>query len=212
MNVRALAILLALTACESASPRQLDLDRVRVTSDARLRTDTVGGEEFAETATFVLVDAENTATDGAYITLAGELSDGEDHVVGELKAQSLWIPGGETRTFALVDHERKPRPNAKAARIKVRSATIPDHPPPARVDHIREIEDNGKLVVQGKLHNEAARPGDIMVIASFHGPDGRPTTRPFSIVRVPANTDQDVQFVSTPGAKHGTIYVGDMTY
>jgi hypothetical protein len=172
----------------------------------------VGEGEHTETATFVLVDAENTGPDGAYITLGGELADTDDHVVSEFKPQSLWIPGGETRTYALVDRERKPRPTAQKARIKVRSATIPERPPPARIDHVREIEDNGKLVVQGTLHNEAARPGDIMVIASFHGPDGRPMTRPFSIVRVPATAQQDIQFVSPPGAKHGTIYVGDMNF
>jgi hypothetical protein len=52
----------------------------------------------------------------------------------------------------------------------------------------------------------------IVVIGSFHGADGRPMTRPFSVLRVAANTDQSVQFVSTPGAKHGTIYVGEMSY
>jgi hypothetical protein len=168
--VRALLIVLALTACEKPTRRQLDLDLVRVTSEARLRTDTVGDGAFTETATFVLVDAENTGAEGAYITLGGELTDTANHVVSELKPQSLWIPGGETRTYALVDRQRQPRPAARRAVIKVRSATIPEAPPPARVDRIRVLEDDGKLVVQGTLHNDAGRPGDIMVIASFHVP------------------------------------------
>ena len=46
------------------------LDRSSVTPDARLRTDTVGEGEFAPPATFVLVDAENTGAEGAYVTLA----------------------------------------------------------------------------------------------------------------------------------------------
>jgi hypothetical protein len=29
---------------------------------------------------------------------------------------------------------------------------------------------------------------------------------------VPPHTDQPVQFVSPPGAKHGTIFVGDMSF
>ena len=98
------------------------------------------------------------------------------------------------------------------AKILVRQATIPSEPPAAYVDQIREIVDNGNLVVQGVLHNDAKRPGQIVVIASFHAADGRPMTRPFTIQRVAAGATQAVQFVSTPGAKHGTIYVGDTAY
>jgi hypothetical protein len=206
-----LLIVLSILACEKPSRRALDLDLVRITGEGKLRTDVVG-DNVTETATFVLVDAENTSKDGAYVTLAGDLADVAGLPVAEFKASSLWIPAGESRTFALVDRERKPRPTAVAAKIIVRSATIPDQPPPAVVDQIREIEDDGKLVVQGVLHNKAPRRGQIVVIASFHAADGRPMTRPFSILRVPPGTDQSVQFVSPPGAKHGTIYVGEMNY
>jgi len=210
--VRAFWVLvLLIAACEKPSRRDLDLDLVRITGEGKLRTDTVG-DAIEETATFVLVDAENTGKEGAYVTLAGELADAGGAVVGEFKAQSLWIPAGESRTYALVDRDRKARPTAQAAKIRVRSATIPDKPPPAHVDQIRTVDDAGKLVVQGLLHNEAARRGQIVVIASFHAPDGRPMTRPFSIVKIPAQTDQWVQFVSPPGAKTATIFVGEMSY
>jgi len=209
--VRAWILLLLLVGCEKTSRRTLDLELVRITGEGKLRTDVIG-DNITETATFVLVDAENTSKDGAYVTLAGDLADAAGVPVADFKASSLWIPAGESRTFALVDRERKPRPTAIAAKIVVRSGTIPETPPPATVDQIREIEDDGKLVVQGTLHNRAPRRGMIVVIASFHGADGRPMTRPFSVLHVPANTDQSVQFVSTPGAKHGTIYVGEMSY
>src|SRR6202012_3358257 len=117
----------------------------------------------------------------------------------------IWVPAGESRTYALVDRARLPRPTAAAAKIIVRSATIPASPPPARVDQIREVHDNGNLVVQGVLHNDAHRKGNIVVIASFHGPDGRPMTRPFDVVMVEAHADRPVQFVSPPGATRGTI-------
>ena len=198
-------------ACEKPSRRQLDLALVRITGEGKLRTDVVG-DAIQETATFVLVDAENTGKEGAYVTLAGDLADSTGKVVAEFKAQSLWIPAGEQRTYALVDRDRKPRPTATQAKIQVRSATIPDHPPPAWVDQLREVPDNGNLVVQGILHNDAARRGDIMVIGSFHASDGRPMTRPFSILKVPAGETRAVQFVSPPGAAHGTIYVGDVSY
>jgi uncharacterized protein YdeI (BOF family) len=200
---------LLLPACESRGVGTLDLDRIRVTTDARLRTDTVG--ERGARATFVLVDAENTASDGASVTLAGELFDAGGARVGELRAQSMWMPAGASRTFALVAHEGE-LPTATAARVHVRGALVPPAPPPAHVDDRRELVDDGKVVVQGVLHNDAERGGSIIVIASFHDDGGRPMTRPFSVVFVPPHDQRPMQFVGPPGSKHGDMYVGDMTY
>lgn len=204
--------LLALVACEGSKARELDHDRIRVSPDAELRTDTVGEGKWAEQATFVLVDAENTADDGCYVTLAGELGDAAGAKVTDLRPQSLFVPAHESRTFALVDREHKPRPTAAGAKIFVRGAIVPASPPAATIDGIREIPDNGKLVVQGLLHNAAARAGNIMVIASFHDAAGKPMTRPFTMVRVDKGETQAVQFVGPPGSQHGTIYVGDVVY
>jgi hypothetical protein len=214
---RALLLALAVAAVAACSgggtkSRELDHDLIEVTPDAKLRTDTIGEGKFAEQATFVLVDAENHGTEGAYVTLGGELADGSGAVLGELRPQSLWLPPGEQRTFALVDRERKPRPSAAAARILVRGANIPTTPPPARVDAQREVVDEGRIVVQGTLHNDASRAGQITVIASFHDADHKPMTRPFSLVRVEANGSTAVQFVGPPGSQHGTIFVGDTLY
>ena len=209
--MRALLLVL-IAACDPPKVRQLDLDLVHVSPDARLRTDTVGEGKFAEQATFVLVDADNIAKEGAYVTLGGELADATKAVVGELRPQSLWIPAGETRTFALVDREGKPRPTAAAAKIKLRGAVVPDSPPAARVGELRELVDQDRIVVQGMLRNDAARAGNVMVIASFHDADGRPMTRPFSMIRIAANDHQLVQFVGPPGSKHGTIFVGDAIF
>ena len=209
--MRAVFVLLALAACEKSANKLLDLDKIVVTGDARLRTDTVGAGEFARKAMFVLVDAENTSGDGAIVTLGGQLTDGSGAKVSEFKPMSLWIPAGETRTYALVDRTQEPR-QANAAHVVVSSATIPPFPPTAHVDQIRELADNGNLVVQGVLHNDADKRGQIEVIASFHGVDGRPMTRPFTVLLLQAHADQPVQFVSPPGAAHGTIFVGDVNY
>ncbi len=210
--IRALALLLALAACDAKEARQLDLDLIHISPDAQLRTDAVGEGKFEERATFVLVDAANGAREGAYVTLTGELADASGAKVGELRTQSLWIPAGETRTFALVDRERQPRPTAASAKIHVRGAAVPSSPPPARVGELREIPDDGKLVVQGNLHNDAERGGQIVVIGAFHDAAGRPMTRPFAVLHVEPHTTQVVQFVSPPGAKRGTIFVGDAVY
>ncbi|MGE5185185.1 MAG: hypothetical protein ACM31C_24115 [Acidobacteriota bacterium] len=205
-------LVVALVGCSAGKSRELDHDKIRVLPAITPRTDTVGEGKFAETSTFVLVDAENDAGEGAYITLSGELADAAGAEVGVLRAQSLWIPPGEQRTFALVDRERKPRPTAAAARIHVRGASVPASPPPAHVGELREVPDNGRIVAQGIVHNDADRAGNLVVIASFHDASGHPMTRPFSMVRVAAHATQAVQFVGPDGSVHGTIYIGDTVY
>ncbi len=208
-----LALAWAVIACSPSKPsRQLDLDAIAVPGAARLRTDTVGEGRFASTATFVLVDAENTARDGAYVTLAGQLTDAQGAVLGQLKPQSLWIPAGERRTFALIDEQRTSRPTASAARVVVRGALIPDEPPRAWIEDIHSFDDHGKTVLQGKLVNSADRIGQIVVIASFYDATGQPMTRPFQTVEIDRKQSRSVQFVGPEGSKRGTIYVGDAVY
>jgi hypothetical protein len=202
-----------LAACGPSKPaRQLDPEAIKVPGAANLRTDKIGDGKFETTATFVLVDAENTAHQGAYVTLAGQLTQRSGTVVGQLKPQSLWIPAGERRTFALIDEQRVPRPEAHAARIVVRGALVPDEPPRAWVEDIHSFEDHGKTVLQGKLVNSAKRIGQIVVIASFYDTAGQPMTRPFQLIDIDKNQSKVVQFVGPEGSKRGTIFVGDAVY
>jgi hypothetical protein len=235
--VRALILILVVGACGRSSPaKNLDLDRIRV-EEARLRTDTVGGDpktygttpgmnrelrdyiqqsnegaRFSDQATFVLVDAENTGDVGAIVTLGGDLRDGAGQTLGLLKPESLWIPAGERRTFALVESERKSRPTAAGAQITVRGAKIPEEPPVMRVEELHTFDDFGKAVVQGTLVNDVDRAGQAMVLASFRDATGKPMTRPFSLVQIGAKTRRSVQFVGPPGSKSATIYLGDLIY
>jgi hypothetical protein len=225
--VRFLVVALLLVACERTPVRELDLERIEVRG-ATMRTDTVGDTEIA---TFVLVDARNLATEGAYVTLGGELVDAAGTDVGQLTPQSLWIPAGDTRTFALVDTERKPRPTAKTARAKVRGARV-DHPPLVHLEELHTFDDHGQLVLQAYLVNEAERDGVIMVVGAFHDAGGRPLTRPFTVVKIQgkqdpvtpgdcpeAGTNRDplaskcgIRFVGPPGAVRGTMFVADTVY
>lgn len=208
-----LAMVAVLGACSERTPqRELSLDAIRVTGDFKVRTDTIGDGGHATTATFLLVDAENTAGEGAYVTLAGALVDAGGATVGQLKPQSLWIPPGERRTFALVDTERVPRPTSTSARIEVKGAKIPPDPPRARIEQLHVFDDYGKAVVQANLVNDAARPGRIMVIAAFHDANGQPMTRPFEMMPIGGKQTRPLQFVGPPGSKTGTIFVGDVVY
>lgn len=205
--------LLAGGACGRSEPqRNLDLDAIRISGDARMRTDVVGEGKFASTASFVLVDAENTAAEGAQVTLGGAFTDSTGAAIGELTSQSLWIPARESRTFALVDRGRQPRPTATAARIKVLGARVPTELPPAHIDELHAFDDRGKIVVQAYLVNTAERPGQIMVIGSFHDAHGQPMTRPFQMIEIAGRDRRVVQFVGPQGSTRGTIFVGDTVY
>ncbi len=210
-----LALLLAVVCggcAKGRSSEQLDLDLIEVSPDVRLRTDTVGEGKFTATASFVLVDATNRAPKGAYVTLGGELVDAGGAALGPLNLQSLWIPAGETRTFALVDSARQPRPASTAVTLKVRGALVPNDPPKATIADLHQFTDQGRPVVQANLVNGAARVGTVMVIAAFHDAQNRPLTRPFSMVPIGAGETKPVQFVGPTGAVRGTVFVGDVVY
>jgi hypothetical protein len=200
-------------ACRRSEPaRSLDLDSIQVSGDARMRTDTVGDGAFQDTATFVLVDAENRAAEGAYVTLGGALVEDGGAVAGALKPQSLWVPAGASRTFALVDAERKPRPAARSARIEVRGALVPTDPPRARIEELHSFVDQDRIIVQAYLVNGADRPGRIVVIGAFHDDASRPMTRPFEVIEIAAGSREVVRFIGPPRSKRGTIFVGDVVY
>ena len=204
--------MVAVAGCAKSKAHQLDLDFIRVSADARLRTDTVGVGTFEEQATFVLVDADNTSKEGAYVTLGGKLADADGTQLGELRAQSLWIPPGETRTFALVDKDRKPRPSSARARIEVKGALVPAVPPPYRVTGVKDWPQDDKVIASGTVENDADTSGAIVVIASFHDAGGRPITRPYTMLKVAPHAKTPVQFVGPPGSKHGTIFAGEAIY
>lgn len=206
-------IVAACPACRDTAPKQrLDLDLIEVSGDARMRTDTIGGGAFTDTATFVLVDARNRADKGAHVTLGGALTDAAGAEAGALAPQSLWIPPGESRTFALIDSERKPRPTAKAARIEVRGALIPDDPPRARIEELHTFKSDDRVIVQAYAVNGADRLGQIMVIGVFHDAQNRPMTRPFELVTIAAGERRVVKFVGPSGSVRGAIFLGDAVY
>lgn len=201
-----------LTGCQQRSSRSLDLDRIWVSSEPRVRTDTVGEGSFASQATFVLVDAENRGGEAAMVTLGGTFRDGAGAVVGTLNPESLWIPAGERRMFALVDKARVPRPEARGAQILVYGATITDRPPIMRVVEPRSFDDFGKQIAQATLVNDADRPGRAIVIGAFYDAQDRPMARPFSLVPIDSKSSLPLQLVGPPGSKTGTIFLGELVY
>ncbi|HET9624682.1 MAG TPA: hypothetical protein VF334_18395 [Polyangia bacterium] len=205
--------LVGLAACKHSRPaRNLDLDAIQISSNARLRTDKVGDGKFASTASFVLVDAENTASDGAYVTLGGALTGDGGAVVGQLTPQSLWVPAHGSRMFALVDSARVARPNATSAKLQLFGAVIPDDPPRMTIEDVHTFDDHGKIVVQAYVANAADHLGQAMVFGAFHDAHGQPMTRPFQLLAVNPHDRRVVQLVGPEGSTAGTAFVGDVVY
>ncbi|MEZ4359449.1 MAG: hypothetical protein R3B48_04655 [Kofleriaceae bacterium] len=209
----ALALTLAGPGCQAPTPRPtLDPSLVWVSAEAKVRTDTVGEGPFASQATFVLVDAENRAAEPAMITLGGTFRDEANAVVGTLRAESLWVPAGGRRMFALVDRDRVPRPTARGAQILVSGARVAARPPIMHLEQERTYEDYGKIVAQARLVNDADRPGRAMVFAAFYDAQHRPMARPFSVVPIAAQSDVPLQLVGPEGSASGVMFLGDLVY
>jgi hypothetical protein len=235
--VRVAVLLLIASACGKAPEltRQLDPKSITIGA-AHMRTDRVGEGVHERIATFVLVDANNTASEGAYVTLDGQLLDGAGQPIAELLPHVLWVPPGETRTFALVEKApedpTEARPTPKSARARLRGTMILPAPL-ARIEDIRTHDDHGQLVLQAYLVNDAERAGQVLVTGVFHDAGGRPMTRPFYVVKIGAKKDGadvvgncpdresdhgptgskcTVQMIGPPGAKRGTNFVGDTMY
>lgn len=206
-----MAVALAAGCKHSDPPKHLRFEDIKV-DHARLRTDEVGIGKWAESSAYVLADAKNVASEGAYVTLAGEMLDASGQAISKLRPQSIWIPAGERRTFALVDAERKPRPEAKGARVFVRGALVPKTPPPAHVEELHTFDDHGQLVLQAYVVNTADRATTLTVLASFHDADDLPIQRPFALVKIGPSEKESVRFIGPKGAKKGLIYVGEAVY
>jgi hypothetical protein len=206
------AVLTAISGCQPAPSAALDPALIWVSSDAKVRTDTVGDGAFASQATFVLVDAENRSPQAAMITLAGTFRDGAGVTIGTLRPESLWVPAGQRRLFALVDRDRLARPGARGAQILVSGAKVAARPPIMRVTAQSSYDDYGKLVTRARLVNDADRPGRAMVFSSFYDARHQPMARPFSLIPIAAKSELPLQLVGPPGSRFGEIFLGDIVY
>lgn len=205
--------LTTLAGCQQVEKaRDLDLALIAVSSEPRVRTDTVGEEPFAARSTFVLVDAENRGGEAAMVTLGGTFRDGTGEVIGTLAAESLWIPAGGKRLFALVDKARVPRPEAKGAQILVYGAKVAARPLIMHLEETSSFDDFGKQIARGTLVNDADRPGRAMVFAAFYDAQGRPMARPYSQVPIAAKSRLPITLVGPPGSRSALLFVGDIAY
>lgn len=206
------ALALASAACEVPRAPALDPELISVSPAVTMRTDTVGEGEHSATASFVLVEAENRATQAATVSLSGTFRDEHGAELGRLRAESLWMPAGGRRLFALVDRDRLPRPGARGAQIVVSGVRAATRPPIMRLEGERSHDDFGKIIVYGTLINDADRPGRAMVFGAFFDRTDQPMTRPFVIVPIAARSTLPVHLVGPPGSTRGMLFLGDLVY
>ena len=227
-GVRSLLFVALLAACtRTEAPPEVDPGLVRVSDDVVVRTDTVGegrdqfdddgvvhqkGDIFAKSATFVLVDAQNTSDHDLLITLGGDLINSGHAKISSLRPESLRLPKGASRTFVLVDGEDQPRPDATGAKIFVRGAVAPTWSPTVSLSDGHSFDDHGKVMVAANVHNDADREGQVIVMAAFHDAGGKPVVRQFDLVKLAAGETKVVRFIGPEGATVGTIYLGDSNY
>lgn len=211
-----LILCFAAVACEKRSsradrevdPSLLEVDRAGLV----LRTGTVGVGDEKPSATFVLVDAHNTADRPLMVTLGGNLVDAAGKPVGTLRPDSLWVPADGIRTFALVERDLK-APEAAGAEVEVVGAFPAEHDPAMYVDDSGgAFLDQGRVVVNGNVVNTAERAGKVIVIAGFYDAEGRLLERPFQVLVVGPGAKRAVQFVGPEGSRKGYMFIGDAVF
>jgi hypothetical protein len=171
----------------------------------------IGAEPHKSEGTFALVDAHNPLEVDLHVTLGGELRDAAGHPLGTLNPESLRIPAGGQRTFALVHHRAK-LPSARSAEVRVLSAQLATHPPGIELADANVYRDGERVVVAANLINRSEREAIVLVFAGFYDRVGALLQRPFSVVRIPGKTTRPARFVGPNGSAKGYLFVGDQVY
>lgn len=208
-----LVTLLVVAGCAKSEPAErVDPGLVRLSTDRVVKTGSVGEGKWETAATYLLVDAQNASERDLLVTLRGTLVDAAGADVAPLRAESLFIPRGGTRTFALVDDANQARPSATDAKVEVIGAMVPRWKPKVTLSQPNIFDDRGKVIIAANVTNDADRPGKVIVFAGFHDADGRPMARQFELLEMGAGITQVVRFVGPEGSRKGYLFLGDAVY
>lgn len=178
----------------------------------QLTTGLVGVGKFESEATYALVDAINNADQDLMVTLAGVFRDASGAEVGRATRQSLRIPAGGRRTYALVDADAEVLPGATDVEVSVVGAMALDYSPPVVITEGHVYDDRGRAVVSGYVVNTADREAKAIVVAGFYDADGVPVKRPSTLFTLTGKGKRGVQFVGPEGSRSAYLFVGDVVY
>jgi len=208
-------LVVVMASCERATwkPKEADRKQIEVSGELMtLHVGTVGIGKFQSESSYVLVDAHNPSKLDLAVTLGGNFLDKQGQTLGALHRQSLRIPAGGTRTFALVDNKQQAFGKATGATIEVTSAVQLDYPQQVTITDFHEYKDGNRVVVAGYVQNTVARIGKALVFATFYNQAGQPIKRPSTVFRLERMARRSVQFVGPDGSVRGTISIGHIVY
>jgi hypothetical protein len=212
----ALAIPLCLIACgrgDDWSTPEVSYDLIHVEADRlSIKTGPVGHDKWKSNATYVLVEAKNTSEQDLQVTLSADLIDADKQVVGKTRRESLRIPAGGGRLFALIDDKQVERATATGARVDVRGAQTVSYPAAVVVTEGHVYFDQDRAVVAGYAVNNAEREAKAIVIAAFFDEKGRPMQRPSTLFRLAGKGKRGTQMVGPPGSRSAYLYIGDAQF
>lgn len=192
--------------------REVDRSLIQIEAEKlAILSGPVGESRWRRQATYALVVARNGSQDDLLITLAGELVGGSG-ASWPVRRESLRVPAGGTRLFALVDGEQAERPQATGARARVVGAVPVAYAPPFLVTDGRVVLDQERAVAAGYVVNTADRPGSVVVIGAFFDKEGVPLKRTSTLFALDAGRKRGVQLVGPPGSRSAYLFVGDVSY
>jgi hypothetical protein len=206
LGVAALALACERPTTISSATASVAVDRERVV----VTTGTVGIGEHARRSTYVLASARNTGAIDLLVTLRGDLveSSGARH---ELLPESLRVPAGGERTFALVLRAQEERAGA-TAEVVVSGALPLTYDATLRVAEGHVYQDQGRAVVAGRVANDGRVPARVPVFAAFYDPSGRPVARPFTVIELAPGGARAVQLVGPSGSTEAQLYLGEAQF
>jgi len=192
---------------------RLDPSVVEVATDRlHLRHVNVGMEvKHMTVATVVMVDVRNKHTGVVNVTLTGKLFDKDNKQIGSLTKQSLRIPKGKWRLFALVDSESKQRKQAVAANVKVLgvNAITTDQEVVVKNSKTHKDKHFERVILQADVTNSGKAFARTLVMCAFYDKSGTPITRPFSELRLKMGETKPVQFIGPEGSVRGEVFIGE---
>jgi len=205
--------LVAAAACAEAPAARMDVDRAQieiVTDSVALKTGAVGEARWKTQATYALVEARNHSEKDLEVTLAGHLVGGDEK--WPVRRESLRIPAGGSRLFALVDDKQAARPQATGARPEVVGAMAVGYSPPFMVTDGKVVMDQGRAVAAAYLTNTAKRVGSVILIGAFFDQAGLPLGRTSTLFRMDGGGKRGVQLVGPTGSRSAYLFVGEYVY
>ncbi len=211
----ALAVLVVLGGCDKKSgfkPSHVGGSVLEVRRDAStLLSGSVGSGKFEQRGTYVLVDVANPLSVDVIATLEGDLLDAKGTKVGALNPDTLRIPTGAQRTFALVHHSKEV-PDAVSADIRVAHTQIAKYRPTMGMSDANVYQDGDRVVVAANLHNDTDKETIVVVLAGFYDASGKIMKRPHTVLRIPSTVTHPVRFVGPSGSKTGYLFLGEQIY